>query len=151
MILLLAIHLKTNKDFNDTVTLVKKIEFINSYSFIFSPRPGTPAATKKLNNKIESEKNLKNLQSILENYQRKNNKSYLQKYCEVLIENKLDNQEKYFGRAKDMTPVIFESNNCKLGELVSVKIISFNQKNLFGFHQTNKIKQLKSSESKGKK
>jgi len=131
---------ETNKDFNDTVTLVKKIEFINSYSFIFSPRPGTPAATKKLNNKIESEKNLKNLQRILENYQRKNNKSYLQKYCEVLIENKLDNQEKYFGRAKDMTPVIFESNNCKLGELVSVKIISFNQKNLFGFHQTNKIK-----------
>jgi hypothetical protein len=39
-----------------------------------------------------------------------------------------------------MIPVIFESDNCQPGELVSVKITSFNQKNLFGFHKNNKIK-----------
>ena len=33
-----------DKDFNDTFDLIKKIKFINSYSFIFSPRPGTVAA-----------------------------------------------------------------------------------------------------------
>jgi len=64
----------------------------------------------------------------------------LDEYCEVLIENKLDNQEKYFGRTKFMTPVIFESENCKPGELVNVKITTFNQKNLFGFHKANKEK-----------
>ena len=38
-----------------------------------------------------------------------------------------------------MTPVIFESENCKLGELVDVKITSFNQNNLFGLHKIDKM------------
>ena len=131
---------ETEKDFKDTIELVEKIGFVNSYSFIFSPRPGTPAAAKKLNNLTESAKRLKKLQNILENFQHKNNKKYLQQNCEVLIENKLDNQEKYFGRTKYMTPVIFEADNCKTGELANVKITSFNQKNLFGIYKTNKAK-----------
>ena len=131
---------ETEKDFNDTIELVKKIGFVNSYSFIFSPRPGTLAAEKKLNNLTESKKRLNKLQKILENYQTEDNKKYLQKYCKVLIENKLNNQEKYFGRTKYMTPVIFESDNCQPGELIDVKITSFNHRNLFGFHKNNKIK-----------
>ena len=63
---------ETKKDFDETMKLVKKIKFINSYSFIFSPRPGTPAATKKLNKSIENEIRLKKLQKILENFQYKN-------------------------------------------------------------------------------
>ena len=131
---------ETEKDFKDTVDLIKKVGFINSYSFIFSPRPGTPAAKKKLNDFNESKKRLKKLQDILKNIQVENNKNYLEQYCEVLIENKLDNQEKYFGRTKYMTPVIFEADNCKPGELINVNITSFNQNNLFGFHKTNKVK-----------
>ena len=131
---------ETEKDFNDTIELVKKIGFINSYSFIFSPRPGTLAAEKKLNNLAESKKRLNKLQKILENYQTEDNQKYLQKYCKVLIENKLNNQEKYFGRTKYMTPVVFESDNCQPGELIDVKITSFNHRNLFGFHKSNKIK-----------
>ena len=131
---------ETESDFEDTITLIKKIGFVNSYSFIFSPRPGTPANEKKLNNIEESEKRLKKLQRILENFQLENNKIYSQQYCEVLIENKLDNQEKYFGRTKYMTPVIFEADSCKIGELGNVTITSFNQKNLFGIYEPNKIK-----------
>ena len=130
---------ETKKDFQDTLDLVKKIEFTNSYSFIFSPRPGTPAALKKLNNFEESKKRLKELQNVLANIQLKNNKNYFEQYCEVLIENKLEDQDKYFGRTKYMTPVIFQSNNSKPGELVSVKITSFNQNNLFGFHKNIKV------------
>jgi len=129
---------ETEQDFKDTIELIKKVNFVNSYSFIFSPRPGTPAATKKLNNLEESNIRLKKLQNILENCQHQNNRKYLQQYCDVLIENRLDNQTKYFGRTKYMTPVIFEANNCKLGELVNIKIISFNKKNLFGIYKTNK-------------
>ena len=131
---------ETEKDFEDTIELVKKIGFISSYSFIFSPRPGTPAAAKKTNNLEQNKKRLKKLQDVLENFQNENNKKYLQQNCEVLIENKLDNQEKYFGRTKYMTPVIFETDNCKIGELANVKITSFNQKNLFGIYKTNKVK-----------
>ncbi len=131
---------ETKKDFEDTIEIIKKIGFINSYSFIFSSRPGTPAAMKKLNSLAESEKRLKKLQNLLEDFQYQNNKKYLQKDCEVLIENKLKGQEKYFGRTKNMTPVIFQADTCKNGDLVSVKINSFNKKNLFGTFQFNKVK-----------
>ena len=57
-----------------------------------------------------------------------------------MIENKLDDQDRYFGRTKYMTPVIFQSDNCKPGQLISVKITSFNKNNLFGFHKNNKVK-----------
>ena len=131
---------ETEKDFQDTIDIVNKVGFDNSYSFIYSARPGTPAAEKKSNNHEENEKRLKILQNILENFQYKANKQHLYKHYEVLVENKLNNQEKYFGRTKYMTPVIFEANNCTPGELVNVKILSFNQKNLFGLHSSNKIK-----------
>ena len=128
---------ETEEDFNDTIDLVKKVGFINSYSFIFSPRPGTPASEKKLNNLKENQKRLKKLQQMLEKLQIENNKNYLQKSCEVLVENKLKNQNKYFGRTECLTPVIFESNDCKFGEIVNVKITSYNQKNLFGLQINN--------------
>jgi tRNA A37 methylthiotransferase MiaB len=57
-----------------------------------------------------------------------------------LVENKLHNQPNFFGRTKHMIPVIIESENCKPGEIINVKINSFNKKNLFGLHEDNKIK-----------
>ena len=131
---------ETKEDFKATVEIIKKIGFVNSYSFIFSPRIGTPAATRKINNLAENQQRLEELQNILKNFQLKNNKYFLGQYCEVLIENKLNNQEKYFGRTKHLIPVIFKAKNCKPGELVDVKITSFNQKNLFGIYNTSKIK-----------
>ena len=130
---------ETEKDFEDTIDIIKKVGFINSYSFVFSPRPGTPAAEKKLNNLINREKKLKKLQSIIESHQIKVNKNCIQEYRKVLVENKLNNQNKYFGRTEYMTPVIFESGDCKNGDLVNVKIIDCNKKNLFGFHTNTKV------------
>ncbi len=131
---------ESEKDFKDTIDIINKVGFVNSYSFIFSPRPGTPAADKKLNNHNENKKRLITLQNILENIQLKNNENYFEKYCEVLIENKLNNQERYFGRTKYMTPVIVDSNVCKPGDLIKVKIKSFTKNNLFGYQETSKNK-----------
>ena len=131
---------ETEKDFNETIDLIKKVGFINSYSFIFSPRPGTPAAEKKLNSVIENKKRLQKLQKILENFQLENNKKYTQKFCEVLVENKLKDKKKYFGRTKHMTPVIFESDHYLIGLLINVKITSFNHNSLFGFHKSDKAR-----------
>jgi len=131
---------ETEKDFNDTMNLIKEVNFINSYSFIFSPRPGTPAASKKINNYEENQIRLKNLQNLLDEIQIKNNKNFFNQTCEVLIENKLSNQESYFGRTKYMVPVIFRGNNYIPGELLNVKIISYNKKNLFAYNKNNKIR-----------
>ena len=131
---------ETEKDFQDTVEIVKEVGFVNSYSFIFSPRPVTPSAEKKENDLIENKKRLIKLQDILGTFQNLNNKNYLEQNCEVLVENKSDSVDKYFGRTKYMTGVIFNSNNCVAGDLINVKITSFNQKNLFGIHLNNKTK-----------
>ena len=87
-----------------------------------------------------NKKRLKKLQNILEKHQIKKNKKNLNQFCEVLVENKLNNQDKYFARTKYMTPVIFESDNCYPGELAKVKINDFSSNRLFGFHKKNKEK-----------
>ena len=126
---------ETESDYKKTIDIIEKVGFINSYSFIFSARPGTPAANKKTENSEVNKTRLKNLQNILESYQLKNNKEYLNKFSKVLVENKLSNQEKYFGRNTFMTPVIFQSDNCNNGDIVNVKINSFNRNNLFGTYK----------------
>jgi len=128
------------EDFKDTIDIIKKVGFVNSYSFIFSPRPGTPAAEKKLNDLSENKTRLKELQSVLENLQLEDNKLFFQDFCEVLVENKVEDEEKYFGRTKFMTSVKFESENCVPGDLVNVKITSFNKKSLFGSHKKEKVR-----------
>ena len=131
---------ETNDDYNETINLIKKVGFINSYSFIYSPRPGTPASDKKLNNLNINKAKLKKLQSILEDFQFKDNENSINKYFDVLVENKLKNENKYFGRTKFMTAVKFESKNCKPGDLVNIKITSCNSNSLFGFQSINKNK-----------
>ncbi len=125
-------------DFNDTIKLIKEVGFINSYSFIFSPRPGTPAAKHKLNDMSINAERLKKVQSILEDLQYKNNRKYLNQNCEVLVENKLEKQERYFGRTKLMTPVIFDLEKYP-GEIVNLKVSLANQKNLFSLNKNSKV------------
>ena len=127
-------------DFERTMNLVKKIEFINSYSFIFSARPGTSAAKLQKIDSDVTKNRLRIIQDQLFNLQLNKNKELEEKKIEILVENKLKNQNSFFGRTRKMTPVIFESTSCNSGDLIQVKIISSNQNNLFGKHMENKFK-----------
>ena len=131
---------ETERDFEETIDLINKVGFLNSYSFIFSPRPGTPVSKKENKNSDQSKEKLKELQSVLEKHQLKNNESFVQKNCEVLIENKSKNKNSFFGRTKFMTPVKVESDNCKIGEEIDVKVTSSNKNSLFGFDNSNEEK-----------
>ena len=123
---------ETDKDFNETLNLLEKIRFINSFSFIFSPRPGTKAATMKMINEDVAKERLIIIQKKLFNNQIELNKSMENNLIEVLVENKLDNQNKYFGRNKFLSSVIFAANDNSIGKLVDVNIVSSNQNTLFG-------------------
>ena len=131
---------ETDEDFNKTFELVKKFNFINSYSFIYSPRPGTPASKLKENNYKKSLERLKIIQDELFKIQIQRNKSLVGQNLDVLVENETKEQNKFFGRIEKMTSVIFESSTCKTGDLVKVKINSSNQNNLFGEHLIEKNK-----------
>ena len=119
-------------DFNRTLELVKKLRFINSFSFIFSPRPGTIASKlKTIDNKI-SLKRLQIIQKALFNNQINMNKSLENKIVDVLVENKNKKDNKFFGRTEYMTSAIFDANDEDVGKIISIKIISSNQNTLFG-------------------
>ncbi len=129
---------ETETDFNDTMNLVKNIQFINSYSFIYSPRPGTTASKlMPIDSEIAKER-LVNIQRILESHQIKKNQSFIGSSIEVLVENKLRNQDKYFGRNVYLNSVIFEGEEKFIGKLVNVKITKTNRNTLFGKIVENK-------------
>ena len=123
---------ETQKDYEETLNLIKKISFINSYSFIFSPRPGTKAANLELINEEISKERLKEIQKYLFNHQSKKNQSFEGKTIDVLVENKMNGQTNLFGRNKYMSSVIINADEKNLGKVVSVKIEKSNQNSLFG-------------------
>ncbi len=129
---------ETEEDFNHTMQLVKKIRFINSYSFIFSPRPGTVASNLKLIDTKVAKKRLNLIQSELFSYQSFKNKMTENKIVNVLVENKIKNQNKFFGRTECMTAVIFDGEENIEGQIVPVLITHSNQNNLFGEIKLNK-------------
>ena len=128
---------ETEKDFSDTLALLEKIKFVNSFSFIFSPRPGTTAANLKMVDYEIAKKRLIIIQEKLFNNQIELNKSMENKKIEVLVENKMFKQNKLFGRNKFLSSVIFKGNEDLIGSLVDVKITSSNQNTLFGEIETN--------------
>ena len=133
---------ETEDDFNLTLDLIKKIEFINSYSFMYSSRPGTPASKLDDVDPVITKKRLIKLQAILEKNNSKYKEGFLEKSIEVLFENKLDNQDKYFGRDKFLNSVIVQSAEDLTGQILDIKINSFNHNSLFGKILSNEKKNL---------
>jgi tRNA-2-methylthio-N6-dimethylallyladenosine synthase len=120
------------KDFNETFELIKNIKFINSFSFIFSPRPGTAASNLKLIDKGISKERLEKVQKQLFEHQILMNKSLENQEIYVLVENKTEENNKFFGRSEYMTSVIFDGNDEDVGQVIKVKINNSNQNTLFG-------------------
>ena len=98
-------------------------------------------AVKMKENEIAKER-LIEIQKVLEDHQIKKNKSFLDTSIEVLVENKLKNQNKYFGRNAFLNSVIFEGEDKYIGKLVNVKIKKTNRNSLFGIidENTNKMR-----------
>ncbi len=126
-----------DKDFKDTFSLIEKVKFINSYSFIFSPRPGTVAENLDLIEKKISIERLEKIQTILFQNQIQINKSFEGKVIDVLVENLTDDKNKVFGRSEYMTSVIFNAKKNDIGKIVQVKIKDSNRNTLFGEVMTN--------------
>ena len=123
---------ENEKDIHDYLNLIKKIKFINSYSFIFSPRPGTAASKLKLIDKEITQNRLVTIQEQLFNQQIEMNKSLENSVIDVLVENKTTESNKFFSRSDYMTSVIFNGNDEDMGKVVKVKINKSNQNTLFG-------------------
>ena len=131
---------ETNKDFKETLNLVEKLKFMNSYSFIYSERPGTTASKYSKVDENLSKERLKIIQERLFLNQKLKNKSFENNFVEVLVENKMQGQNKLFGRNEYMTSVIFEGSENLIGKVVPVYIKSSNQNTLYGEINNKKFK-----------
>ena len=129
---------ETEEDFNQTLNLIEKVGFINSYSFVYSSRPGTPASNLNNVDSNVAKRRLVKLQAMLEKNNFKYKEGFLDKSIEVLFENKLDNQDKYFGRDKFLNSVIVQSEKDLTGQILDIEINAFNHNNLFGTISSNK-------------
>ena len=123
---------ETEEDFEKTLDIINKIKFINSYSFIYSARPGTPSSNlKKIDNDI-AKKRLMLFQSMSNKIKTEYREKLLTKITPVLFENKTKENNKYFGRDVCFNSVIVESNEDLVGKIKNIKITKVSQNTLFG-------------------
>ena len=123
---------ETEDDFKKTIELMKEVKFINSYSFLYSARPGTPAFNlDKIDENIAKER-LFLFQNLSKKIKTEYRETLLSKTMTVLFENETKEKNKYFGRDEYFNSVIVESNENLVNKVKKIKIIKINQNTLFG-------------------
>ncbi|EKE10630.1 MAG: hypothetical protein ACD_15C00225G0014 [uncultured bacterium] len=123
---------ETKRQFLESARLMEKVGYDMVYFGQFSPRPGTAAWNMKDNvSKIEKARREKYLNAILERTTLANNKKYLRKTLEVLIEKEKDGF--YFGKTRTLKNVKFPAVKKNLvGKIIKAKIIQANIWNIEG-------------------
>ena len=123
---------ESDYDYQETLELIKEVKFASSYSFCYSPRPGTPAATQDeiIPNEIKKVR-LKHLQSILLKQQGEFNKSFLGKKVEILVTGKGKIEGQYVGRTPHLQPVHIMSSRNLVGKILNIRIERLTS---FSFH-----------------
>ncbi|MBQ6906822.1 MAG: tRNA (N6-isopentenyl adenosine(37)-C2)-methylthiotransferase MiaB, partial [Clostridia bacterium] len=115
---------ETNEDFEDTLDVLKKVEFDMIFSFIYSRREGTPAA--KLDFVLTDEEIHKNFDRLLEvqnAISKRKNDAYVGKICSVLVDGTSKNNENMLsGRTDSGKTVNFKGDKNLTGKYVDVKI-----------------------------
>lgn len=115
---------ESDEDFNETLEVVNECQFDSAFTFIYSPREGTPAA--KLDDKISmdvKEKRLQTLNELVNKYSLQANQKYLGKIEKVLIEGTSEkDNNKVFGYTETMKLVNVTNAQNKIGQIIDVKI-----------------------------
>ena len=115
---------ETENDFNETLEVVKYCKYDGAFTFIYSPREGTPAAVMKDDITLEEKENrLYKLNEIVNKYSLEANEKYVGKSVKVLINGYSDkNDALYAGYTETMKLVNVKSNENLIGKIVDVKI-----------------------------
>ena len=115
---------ETDEDFEMTLKAVEHCMYDNAFTFIYSKREGTPAASMEdaIDRKTK-EVRLQRLNEKVAYYANLNNQKFLNRVVEVLVDGKSkNNDEVYSGYTKENKLVNFKANNVKVGDLVEVEI-----------------------------
>ena len=124
---------ETDKDFQDTVRLVKDIGFAQAYSFSYSRRPGTPAAvmTNQVDESLKSAR-LQELQAIIREQQEKFNRKMIGQTMPILFDRPGRYEKQIHGRTAYMQAVHVEASDRIIGQEMAVKINQVGMNSLSG-------------------
>ena len=125
---------ETEEDFLKTIELIKEIDYDQSYSFIYSKRPGTPAASLSDNISMKVKKDrLSFLQETINTLSKNKSKNILGKQVEVLVEG---TSSKYsnmvLGRTKNNKVINIPGSKDMIGKILKIEITELNNKSLKG-------------------
>ena len=115
---------ETEEDFEDTLDVVRKVNFEQVYMFIYSRRVGTPG--DKMENQIPEEikhKRFNKLKELVESQMKESNEKYIGTIQKILVEGtSKTNKELYTGRTETNKVVVFEGNNEIIGKIAECEI-----------------------------
>ncbi|MCF6278744.1 MAG: tRNA (N6-isopentenyl adenosine(37)-C2)-methylthiotransferase MiaB [Flavobacteriaceae bacterium] len=126
---------ETEEDHQDTLSLMEYVKYDFGFMFVYSERPGTPAA-KKMPDDVPLDVKKRRLTEII-NLQQKHGlyrtKQFVGKTVEVLIEGESKKSDKHWkGRTSQNTVAVFEKENYNVGDFVNVKISDCTSATLIG-------------------
>ena len=114
---------ESDDDFEDTLDVVRKCKYDSAFTFIFSPREGTPAAKMKDETPLKvKEERLHRLNELVNEYALEANKKYLNKTVKVLLDEESDKEGCLAGYTETMKLVNVKAPKEMLGKIVDVKI-----------------------------
>lgn len=117
---------ETEEDFNETLDVVRKVNFEQIFMFIYSRRVGTPA--DRMINQVPEEikhQRFDKLKNLFEEQVELNNKKYIETVQKILVEGISKNDEKMLtGRTNSNKVVIFEGDKELIGKIINIEIIS---------------------------
>ena len=117
---------ETEEDFEDTLDVIRTVNFEQVFMFIYSKRVGTPAAKmeNQIDEKIKHER-FERLKELVEKQLEENNKKYIGTTQEILVEGvSKNNKNTLTGRTKTNKIVVLDADNSYIGKIVKVKIVS---------------------------
>ena len=122
---------ETDRDFMDTLSLIREVNYASAYSFKYSPRPGTPASLSEdqVPEDAKAER-LQTLQQLISAQQFAFNQAKVGDVMDILIERPANRADQMAGRSPWMQAVHFPSDVGAIGDIVSLKITEAHQNSL---------------------
>ena len=123
---------ETEAEFEDTLKLVDEVRYAQAYSFKYSPRPGTPAAT--MDNQIAKDvmdDRLQRLQARINRDQVAFNAASVGKTCKVLIERKGKLEGQWLGKSPWLQSV-WVKQDCQIGDMITAELLEAGNNSLEG-------------------
>ena len=115
---------ETDEDFNDTLDMLEKVRYDMIFSFIYSPREGTPAA--KMENKVPHQTSTERFERMLALQNKisdEKNSRFVGRTVRLLVEDQSKNDPTMLtGRGDCVRPIHFKGDKSLIGEFVNVKI-----------------------------